>query len=102
VDRLHQFGNPQKLRPIFHGGSAEDKAKAAGKIKSLLALAAKALTGDCLMGSKFSPPDAYLFVMLLWCEKVRIDLADLPQLGAFKARMKARPGVAKALGEEGL
>jgi glutathione S-transferase len=92
----------KSFAPIFHGGSVEDKAKAAEKIKSRLALAAKALTGDYLIGSKFSPPDAYLFVMLLWCEKVRIDLTDLPQLGAFKARMKARPGVAKALGEEGL
>ena len=92
----------KSFAPLFHGGSAEEKAKAAEKIKSQLALAAKALTGDYLLGSKFTPPDAYLFVMLLWCEKLRIDLSDMSALGAFKARMKARPKVAKALAEEGL
>ena len=54
------------------------------------------------MGGSVTPPDAYLFVMLTWCERMGIDGSGLPHLTAFQARMAARPGVRKALQEEGL
>ena len=53
------------------------------------------------MGGQFSPPDTYLYVMLRWCEKMRIELPG-PRLGAFQKRMEARAGVAQALKAEGL
>jgi glutathione S-transferase len=92
----------KSFAPLFGGGSAEDAAKAKEKIRAQLKLAENAMTGDYLMGERFSPPDAYLFVILRWCEKMDIDLSDLPRLRAFKARMESRPGVARALKEEGL
>jgi len=60
------------------------------------------MAGDYLMGDPFTPPDAYLFVMLRWCEKMGVDLSHLPRIAAFRARMQARPGVIQALKEEGL
>ena len=77
------------------------KAKAKKKIQSRLALVEQRLEGDYLMGGKFSAPDAYLYVILRWCAKMEIELPG-PRLAAFKKRMEARAGVAKALKEEGL
>lgn len=88
--------------PIFQGGSDADVAKANEKIRSRLKLVEERLHGDYLMGANFSPPDAYLFVMLRWCEKNGIDLSRLPRLVALKSRMQSRPGTSRALSEEGL
>ena len=44
----------------------------------------------------------YLFVMLLWADKLRFDLAAMPNLAAYKARVAARPGVTAAMRHEGL
>ena len=57
---------------------------------------------DYLLGSTFSVPDAYLFVVAGWGKHVGVDIAGLPHLGAFMARMAARPGVQAALKAEGL
>jgi len=57
---------------------------------------------DYLMGKQFSVADAYLFVMLNWAERIKIDLSDLPNLSAYKARVAARPKVQEALAREGL
>jgi glutathione S-transferase len=92
----------QSFAPLFHGGSAQDAAKAREKIRAQLKLVEQGMAGDYLMGDRFSPPDAYLFVILRWCEKLRIDMSDQPRLRAFKARMESRPGVVRALKEEGL
>ena len=57
---------------------------------------------DYLMGKQFSVADAYLFVMLNWAERMKIDLSDMPNLSAYKARVAARPKVQEALTREGL
>src|SRR5512139_2690802 len=57
---------------------------------------------DYLMGSDFTVPDAYLFVVAGWGNYVGVDISGLPHLGAFMARMTARPGVQTALKAEGL
>ncbi|WP_394828281.1 glutathione binding-like protein [Pendulispora albinea] len=48
----------------------------------------------------FSVADAYLFAILNWTAVAPIDLAKYPALGAFMARMRKRPMVAKAFTEE--
>lgn len=92
----------KSFAPLFHGGDEDAKAKAKEKILGRLKLIEDKLTGDYLMGSRFTPADAYLLVMLRWSEKMHIDVSGLPRLAQFKTRMTARPGVQKALREEGL
>lgn len=58
--------------------------------------------GDYLMGNQFTVPDAYLFTMLAWADRVGLDISGLPNLVAYKARVAARPKVQEALTAEGL
>nr|HEX4317848.1 glutathione transferase GstA [Kofleriaceae bacterium] len=55
-----------------------------------------------LMGETFSVADAYLFVMMTWCERFHLDLALWPVLDAFYQRVRNRPAVQEAMSEEGL
>ena len=57
---------------------------------------------DYLMGKQFTVADGYLFTMLGWAERMKFDLAGLPNLMAYKARVAARPKVQEALTKEGL
>jgi glutathione S-transferase len=62
-----------------------------------------ALAGkDYLMGSHFTVPDGYLFTMLVWADRMKIDLSGFKNLMAYKARVAARPKVQEALKAEGL
>ncbi len=54
------------------------------------------------MGSQFTVADGYLFVMLAWADRMKLDLSDLKNLMAYKARIAARPNVQAALKMEGL
>jgi glutathione S-transferase len=55
-----------------------------------------------LMGETFSVADAYLFTVSNWTKMVGIDTSSLSHLGAFMARMEARPAVQAAMKAEGL
>ena len=55
-----------------------------------------------LMGDAFTVPDAYLFTVTRWTQYVGLDISGLKYLGAFMARMEARPAVHEALKAEGL
>lgn len=57
---------------------------------------------DYLMGNHFTVPDAYLFTMLAWADRMKIDLSEFRNLMAYKARVAARPKVQEALKAEGL
>jgi glutathione S-transferase len=57
---------------------------------------------DHLLGKEFSVADGYLFTMLCWADRMNFDLAALPNLVAYKARVAARPKVKDALTKEGL
>jgi glutathione S-transferase len=57
---------------------------------------------DYLMGKQFTVADGYLFVMLAWAERTKMDLSALKNLMAFKDRVAARPNVQAALKMEGL
>lgn len=64
---------------------------------------ARSLEGrDYLMGERFTVADAYLFTVLNWCGFSGVELAPWPVLGAFQARVAARPAVQQALRDEGL
>ena len=55
-----------------------------------------------LMGDAFTIADAYLFTVTNWTRHTGIDISGLKNLGAFQARMAARPAVQAALKAEGL
>src|SRR6266850_1629293 len=57
---------------------------------------------DYLMGKQFTVADGYLFTMLSWADRMKFDLAALPNLVAYKARVGARPKLQEALTKEGL
>jgi glutathione S-transferase len=57
---------------------------------------------DYLMGKQFTVADGYLFVMLAWADRMKLDLSGMTNLMAYKARVAARPNVQAALKMEGL
>jgi glutathione S-transferase len=81
----------------------EAKAVARTKVSGRLRWVDEQLEGkQYLMGDQFSVPDAYLFTVANWSKHVGVDTSSLGNLGAFMARMAARPAVQAAMKAEGL
>jgi glutathione S-transferase len=55
-----------------------------------------------LLGNQFTAPDAYLFTVTSWCDHVGLDLSKFTAVLGYMERVKNRPGVQKAMKEEGL
>jgi glutathione S-transferase len=88
------------FKPMWHGGSADEKAKAGARVTALLALPANEIRGEYLFGHRPSVADFYLFVMLLWAERFGVETPG--PLEALRDRMRARPAVRAAMVYEGL
>lgn len=94
----------KNFSPLFAPALSDDtkaffKDRLAAKFKYL----DSQLAGrDYLMGRQFTVADGYLFVMLSWAERLKLDLSGFPNLTAYKARVAARPKVQEALIKEGL
>ncbi len=90
--------------PLFQPAlSDETKQFFKDRVAKYFAYADKQLAGkDYLMGSQFTVADGYLFVMLAWAGRMKIDIASLPNLSAYQARIAARPKVIEAMTSEGL
>jgi glutathione S-transferase len=90
--------------PLFRPTTPEDfKPVLKERIADRLKWVDQQLEGrSYLMGESFSVPDAYLFTITNWCKPVGIDISALKHLGAFMARMAARPAVQEAMKAEGL
>lgn len=54
-----------------------------------------------LVGSSFTAPDAYLFVMLAWAQRLALDVTPWQYLSAYYARVGAMPSVRETLALEG-
>jgi glutathione S-transferase len=81
----------------------EGKAVIRAKALSKLEWVDQQLEGkQYLMGDAFSIADAYLFTVTNWTAHTGIDISKLKNLGAFQARMAARPAVQAAMKAEGL
>lgn len=78
----------------------EMKAYVAEKAGSRLAWVERKLEGRVHLFERPSVADAYLFTVLNWAQATPVSLARYPAIGAFMARMRARPAVARALREE--
>ena len=90
--------------PMFSPVLADDaKAFFKDRVMAKFKYLDGALAGkDYLMGKQFTVADGYLFTMLSWAERMKFDLAAMPNLLAYKARVGARPMVQAALVKEGL
>lgn len=55
-----------------------------------------------LMGNSLTLPDSYLFVILIWLAKLKIQMTEWPNLSRYFADMKQRKSVQQALEEEDL
>ncbi|MDB4973654.1 MAG: glutathione S-transferase [Myxococcaceae bacterium] len=58
------------------------------------------LTGRSYLLDRFSVADAYLSAVLNWTKVTAIDLENWPVLHAYGRRLRERPSIARALGEE--
>ncbi len=94
----------KSFTPLFHDDvDATAKQALAGVLRKKLAWLDGQLRGQAyLTGEAFTAADAYLFVVLGWARFVKLDIADLPNLQAFIARVAARPAVREAMRAEGL
>jgi glutathione S-transferase len=94
----------KSFSPLFAPGTPEEtKTAARARILSRLEWVNQQLEGrQYLMGDSFSVPDAYLFTVTNWSKFVNLDISALTNLGAFMARVAARPAVQAALKAEGL
>jgi glutathione S-transferase len=90
--------------PLFRPGTPEGTLQFCREILAKrLAHVNAALAGrPYLGGEQFTPADAYLFVILSWFARLKIDLAPYPNLQALQARVGARASVQKVLKDEGL
>ena len=55
-----------------------------------------------LLGKHFTLPDGYLFVMLLWANKFKLDLSKFANISQYYQHMRERPAIMKSLKEEHL
>lgn len=55
-----------------------------------------------LMGAQFTVADCYLFVVVSWSDKLKVDISKFAALRAFMDRVSGRPSVQAALKAEGL
>jgi glutathione S-transferase len=54
------------------------------------------------MGNQFTVADAYLFTVLNWSGRVKVDLSPWPVFQKYQERVAARPAVREAMLAEGL
>ena len=90
--------------PLFTPNMPDEaKAMAKERLQSRLKWVDGELAGkQYLMGDTFSVADAYLFTVTNWAAFVGLDISGLANLGAYRARVGARPAVQAALKAEGL
>ncbi|HVK84104.1 MAG TPA: glutathione transferase GstA [Kofleriaceae bacterium] len=82
---------------------AHVQAMLRGKISDRLLYTQKVLEDRAfLMGESFSAADAYLFVMLQWCERFGMDLPLWPNIDTYESKIAHRPTVEATLAAEGL
>ncbi|MEP6971584.1 MAG: glutathione transferase GstA [Betaproteobacteria bacterium] len=90
--------------PLFNPATpAEYKTMVVDRLLSRLKWVDSELAGkQYLMGDTFSVADAYLFTITNWAAPMKLDLTNLTNLTAYRARVAARPAVQQTMKAEGL
>ena len=81
-------------------GEAERTAARARAPRSLGVLDTHLAEGRPFLIKTFSVADAYLLAVLNWCEHAGVPIRDWPNVAAWRASMRERPSVARAMAEE--
>lgn len=76
------------FKPMWHGGSVDERSKASARVTTLLDHLAPSLKGDYLSGDRPSVADFDLFVLLPWAE--RFEVITPEPLQALRDRILAR------------
>jgi glutathione S-transferase len=94
----------KQFSPLFNpNASADWKDTARQRLNTRFAWLEKQLANrPYLMGDGFTVADAYLFTMMFWTRRMKLDMSAYPTLLAYMARIEARPAVAEAMKAEGL
>ena len=96
---LHKSYSPLFNAAMPEEGKAVFRERLRGRYKYLN----QQLEGKSyLTGDAFTVPDAYLFTVTNWAPRVGVELAEMPNVQAFVARVAARPAVQEAMKAEGL
>jgi glutathione S-transferase len=90
--------------PLFNPATPEDfKPLVREKLLQRLAWVDSQLADrQYLMGEQFTVADGYLFTVTNWAQYVKLDIAGLANLAAYRERVGARPAVQAAMKAEGL
>ena len=88
------------FKPMWHGGSERELARAAETVTGLLDLLSGGIEGAFLFGEEPTVADFYLFVMLLWAERFDVEIPE--PMAELRTRMRERPAVGAAMTAEGL
>jgi glutathione S-transferase len=88
--------------PLFRADTPEaTKENAKAALARRYGFVEKALEGrSYLLGDAFTAPDAYLFTVTRWTDRVKLDMSAFPNVRAFEARVAERPAVKAALEAE--
>ncbi len=94
----------KSFSPLFTPGMPEEaKTLAKTRVSSRLKWVDGELANKSyLTGETFTVADGYLFTVANWAKHVGLDISGLANLGAFMARVGARPAVQDAMRAEGL
>ena len=89
--------------PLFYKDPEEVQKHAREKIGSRFDLLNEKLKNqNFLMGSDFTLPDAYLFVMMRWARAMKFEMTKWPKLMGLFERIEGRAAVQTTLKKEGL
>ncbi len=88
--------------PLFRPTTPEATAQMAREnlSKRLTYTNDKLGAGPFLLGDQITVADAYLYVILSWLPKLKVDTSAWPHLNAYFQRMTQRPSVQKVLRAE--
>jgi glutathione S-transferase len=93
----------KQFSPLFNPALPEDaKPLFRQKVLDRLAHVDRHLAGRQYLLEHFTVADGYLYTVTRWTGPLKLDISGLANLGAFMARMNARPAVQQALKAEGL
>lgn len=106
--RLHQwlnFVSTELHKGVFHpllGRDVADAERAGARERANkpLAMVAAHLDGREHLLDRFSVADAYLLAVLNWCETAKLNLSAWPALRDWRAAIRRRPSVQRAMAAE--
>lgn len=96
-----RFRGPLPIHSSRPSASALTRRGAGIKSARTHSFAIHAAPLPCL-GDTFTVADAYLFTVLRWSDRVKLDLSPYKNVTAYMARVQARPKVREAMKAEGL